>query len=62
MCGKTEDIRYLENFRSRCAQYDISEDNEYLNPETYFKNLTLISVALRLKNISKPPDFHVSCF
>lgn len=60
MCGKMEDIRYLQDFKSRCAQYDLSNENEALNPEAYFKNLTVISIPLRFKNASVPPDFQVS--
>lgn len=52
-CGKKEDIKFLENFKSRCAHYKFSEA---LEPETYFKNLTLVSVVRRLK---KPLDFNV---
>lgn len=52
MCGKMQDIKFLENFKSKCAQFDLSEKNEALNPETYFKNLTIISVALRVKNVT----------
>lgn len=58
-CARMEEIKFLENFKSKCSHYRFSEA---LKPETYFKNLTIISITLRFKNISteQPDLFQVS--
>lgn len=57
MCGNNQEIKFLQNFKSKCAHYTLSEA---LKPETYYENVTLISLAWQLKNVSMPLDFQVS--
>lgn len=59
MCGKIRNVRYLENFKNKCAQFDLSEANFALDAENYFKNLTVLSVPLRPKNASVKFNFQV---
>lgn len=62
VCLSNASVKYLKAFNSKCTQLQIDEDNIFLNAESYFKNISVISVPELLNETKKHINNTVSIF